>query len=670
MTDLEGKTLGRYELLQLTGRGGMADVYLGYDPNFDRDVAIKIFKREDEDLLRRFLREARLMASLSNTHLMPVYDTGTSILDGVPTYYIVMPFMRGGTLRDRIRNSPLPLNESCQYLRNIADALDYMHQHGIIHRDIKASNILLDDAGNCYLADFGIARASNESTQMTTTGSVLGTVDYIAPELFETNIKANERSDFYSLGVLLYEMVTGHLPFTAENQIAVVAMHVNKQPPSPREYIPNLPLPVERVMLRALEKRPERRYASAAELADAFCRAITAPVTAETYIVNQNDVAALPTRRMYQQSQPMPAVTGAFPTSQQYVQQNYSSTGNYPAAPVYPPPYQNGGGPDPDERKQSGLGTALVIILLLAIIGSTAYFLLRSQLGTSSVQTPTPTAAPNLAATAQSASATAQQQKNATSTVTSIGTATAKAKAQTNATATANARNAANTAHANATATAKAQANATATANANATATPGVIQTAVAGNPVYQDALNNANNGATQGAQWDSSTGTPPVQNCVFQADGYHVIGTIGQAFQICHEAAKAFNDFAVQVNISIQQGSAGGVLFRLNGNGGYLFEVDATGRYSVVKSTDFTSGNMTALQDWTNSSAVKTGTQENQLQLIAKGGTLLFYVNGTFLKAITDTTFSSGVIGFAASAGNNGGAVNVVCSNLNIYGV
>ncbi len=668
MTDLEGKTLGRYELLQLTGRGGMADVYLGYDPNFDRDVAIKIFKREDEELLRRFLREARLMASLSNAHLMPVYDTGTSLLDGVPTYYIVMPFMQGGTLRDRIRNSPLPLDLSCQYLKNIADALDYMHQHGIIHRDIKASNILLDDAGNCYLADFGIARASNESTQMTTTGSVLGTVDYIAPELFETNIKANERSDFYSLGVLLYEMVTGHLPFTAENQIAVVAMHVNKQPPSPREYIRNLPIPVERVILRALEKRPEMRYASAKELADAFCRAISAPVTAETYIVNQNDVAALPTRRMYQQSQPLPAVTNAFPVSQQqYVERNYSSTGNYAAAPpVYPPPYQNGGG-DPYVRKQSRLGTTLVIILLLLIIGSTVYFLLRSQLAAPAAQTPRPTATPNLVATSQSASSTVQQQKNATSTVTAGGTATARAQA--NATATASAKNAASTAHANATATARA--NATATANANATATPGVIQTAVAGTAVYQDELNNASNGDTVAAQWDSSTGTPPVPNCMFQSDGYHVVGTVGQgqAFQICHEAAKSFNDLTVQVNISIQQGSAGGVLFRLNGNGGYLFEVDNTGRYSIVKSSDFSNGNTTALQDWTNSSAVKTGTQENTLQLIAKGNMLLFYVNGTFLKSVSDSTFSGGSIGFAASASGTGGAVNIACSNLSVYG-
>ena len=299
-----------------------------------------------------------------------------------------------------------------------------------------------------------------------------------------------------------------------------------------------------------------------------------------------------------------------------------------------------------------------MIILLLAIIGSTVYFLLRSQMAPST-QTPHATATPNLVATSRSASSTAQQQKNATSTVTGAGTAMAKAQA--NATATANAKNAASSAHANATATARA--NATATADANAKATPGVIQTAVAGNAVYQDALNNATNGDTQAAQWDSSA------NCVFQQDGYHIVGMGGQPFQLCHEAAKSFNDLTVQANISIQQGSSGGVLFRITGVGGYLFDVDTTGRYRISRSSNFATGGITALQDWTNNSAIKTGTQENTLQLIAKGGQLLFYANGTFLKSMNDGTFSAGTIGFAAGASSNGGMVNVVCSNLSVYG-
>src|ERR1700738_3500780 len=228
MPGLEGRTLGRYELRHLIGTGGMADVYEGYDAHFDRVVAVKVFKREDEEMLRRFIREARLMASFHNPHLVQVYDTGSSQGNGDARYYIVMPFMEGGTLRARIRRSPLPLAHACRNLRDIANALDYIHHQGIIHRDIKSSNVLLDAHGRCYLSDFGIARTSTDATQLTSTGNILGTVDYVAPELFEPHHKADVLSDLYSLGVLLFEMVTGQLPFRGDTQIVVVAMHVSK----------------------------------------------------------------------------------------------------------------------------------------------------------------------------------------------------------------------------------------------------------------------------------------------------------------------------------------------------------------------------------------------------------------------------------------------------------
>src|SRR5439155_2857191 len=274
MPGLEGKTLGRYELDQVVGKGGMADVYKGYDSHFDRTVAVKVFKREDEDMLRRFVREARLMASFHNEHLVPIYDAGQYLADYETRYYIVMPFMEGGTLRTPIRQSPLCLDEACRVLKDIADALDYIHQQGIVHRDIKASNVLLDGQGRCYLSDFGIARISTDATQLTSTGNVLGTVDYVAPELFEVNRRADARSDLYSLGVLLFEMVTGQLPFAAENQIALVAMHMHKRPPSPRSISPDVSPQVERVIFKALEKKPEQRYGSATELAETFCSAV------------------------------------------------------------------------------------------------------------------------------------------------------------------------------------------------------------------------------------------------------------------------------------------------------------------------------------------------------------------------------------------------------------
>lgn len=276
MVGLAGKTLDRYVLGQRIGKGGMADVYLGYDPYFQRAVAIKIFKQDNDEMLQRFMREARIMAALHHPHLMPIYDTGESEVDGMTRYYIVMPFIDGGTLGTRIRHSTLSPEEASKYLLDIASALDYIHQHGIIHRDIKSTNVLLSTDDLCYLSDLGVARLLNDYT-MTSTGNVLGTVDYIAPELFVGNNKADALSDIYSLGILLFEMVTGQRPFAAENQVALASMHVNDTPPLARTLVATISPAVERVLLESLEKDPDRRFPTATALADAFYRATKMP---------------------------------------------------------------------------------------------------------------------------------------------------------------------------------------------------------------------------------------------------------------------------------------------------------------------------------------------------------------------------------------------------------
>ena len=378
MAGLEGRVLDRYELRQLAGRGGMADVYRGFDTKFQRDVAVKVFKREDEDLLRRFIREARLMASLHNSHLMPVFDTGVDDVDGIPYYYIVMPYMDGGTLRTRIRRGPLPLSDVCRYLREIADALDYIHRKGIIHRDIKASNVLLDADGNSYLADFGIARSDSDATQLTTTGNVLGTVDYVAPELFEPDYKADARSDFYSLGVLLYEMVTGRLPFSAENQIAVVTMHMTKQPPLPSSIVQNISPQVERVILRSLDKNPDLRYASATAFADAFCQAVNAPKVAST--------TGTPATPVWQEDVPVQSVPLVLPGITPVVPQQTSTrrTTRVINEPMYRPPASRstqGLRPPPSPmRTRTRVVTVIALIVLLAVIGPIIYVLLGNSL--------------------------------------------------------------------------------------------------------------------------------------------------------------------------------------------------------------------------------------------------------------------------------------------------
>lgn len=680
MADLEGRTLDRYKLEELMGRGGMADVYLAYDPHFERQVAVKVFKREDEDLLRRFVREAQMMASLSNPHLMPVYDSGSSKLDGVNIYYIVMPFMDGGTLRARTRKQPLTLKQCCTYTREIASALDYVHSQGIIHRDIKASNVLLDADGRCYLADFGIARTATESTQLTSTGNVLGTVDYIAPELFESDHRADEKSDLYSFGVLLYEMVTGHLPFTAENMIAVVTMHINNPPPSPRKYVPELSPLVERVLLRALEKQPEMRYANASDLAEAFCRATTTRQTRKIAAVEPpTEITPRSNTTLPTAISPVPVVSSvpkaakaspyppqvtrstgyqeALPGRQNLSTQVPLQNSEYGPAPIQVAPYPSN--PRKNTHGPTGFVAALVIIALLAVIGATVFVVVGGGGGLYQVVTPTPTATPDLAATSSVASATAlQQSQNSTS--------TAQAKAV-NATATAHAEATATaTAHIQATATA--QAKATAAVIAHATATAAVIVTATSGTPAYSDPLTDGTSQNVVAAQWDNGSG------CVFHSDGYYVTTNFTSSLKGCHEAGKQFQDFAAQVDMVIQKGHSGGLFFRmstdpLGGFSGYLFELDNQGNYKISASSDFSLNTATVLRDWTASSAIKMGTVKNRLQVIAKGGALYFYVNGTFLSGnpITDSTYSSGDIGFLASS-NKGDDANVIYSNLSIY--
>ena len=662
MVDLEGKNLGRYKLQQLIGRGGMADVYQGYDPRFERDVAIKVFKRQDEEMLRRFIREARMMAVLHNSHLMPVYDTGEDRVEGFPQYYIVMPLMAGGTLRARIRRSPLPLAEVCQDLNDIADALDYIHSQGIIHRDIKASNVLLDNNGRCYLSDFGIARTSTDATQLTSTGNVLGTVDYVAPELFEPHHKADVLSDLYSLGILLFEMVTGQLPFRGDTQIVVVAMHMSKPPPLPRTFVPDIPPQVERVMLRALEKNPGLRYQSAIELADAFCRSVSGRQTqdlhdAETPVWGESAAAARTVRvepLILPSSPAHPPVAQPSPAPQ--FAENYPYTPGIQQAQAYPTQRQQ---QTPPERKRGRIVAVLALVLLLIVAIPIIYVGVTRTSGNTSVLA-TSTTASNVATPTANLTATAH-----------VNGATATAQAVTNATATAQAR---------ATATVQAVKNATATAivaptatvQAQITATAGVIQTATSGTPSYTDTLTNANNPVTLNAKWDTDT-----THCVFNADGYHVMqnaSALSGTLKGCIETGNTYTNLALSVDVTIASGHTGGVFFRVNNQqlggayAGYLFEIDTQGNYKISHSDNFNLGD-TALQDWTASQALKSGTNvKNILALRANGNTLDFYANNVFLKELNDATFATGNIAFLATTITGGANADVIYTNLHVF--
>jgi len=268
---LAGQQIGQYKIIEVIGEGGMATVYRAHQGVVGRHVALKVLPRaisEESTFLRRFQHEARVIARLEHRSILPVYDYGEA--DGIP--FIVMRLLEGGTLRRKLSRGPLNIELIGHILEQVAEALDYAHSRGVLHRDLKPSNILLDDRNNAYLTDFGIAKILGEASKITGEG-VIGTPSYMSPEQCQGK-PLQPVSDIYSLGVILYEMLTGHTPYEAETPLAVMYMHVRDPIPSLRQHDPELPPALERVIARALAKQPTRRYQTAVELAYDFNRAV------------------------------------------------------------------------------------------------------------------------------------------------------------------------------------------------------------------------------------------------------------------------------------------------------------------------------------------------------------------------------------------------------------
>jgi serine/threonine-protein kinase len=254
---------GRYRIERKLGAGGMADVYLAEDQELGRRVAIKILNgrhANDDQFIERFRREAKNAAALNHPNIVSIYDRGNA----EDTYYIAMEFLDGRTLKELIiGRGAAPINVAIEYARQILSALRFAHRHGIVHRDIKPHNVLVDGEGRVKVTDFGIARAG--TSQMTETGSIVGTAHYLSPEQAKGG-EVDPRSDLYSLGIVLYELLTGKTPFDGETPVEIAMKHLSTPPKPPSQLRPDIPRELDMVVMRALAKNPDERYQSADEM--------------------------------------------------------------------------------------------------------------------------------------------------------------------------------------------------------------------------------------------------------------------------------------------------------------------------------------------------------------------------------------------------------------------
>jgi serine/threonine protein kinase len=279
MSSILGTTVGQYQIEELLGQGGMATVYKAYHPALDRYVAIKLMDAalgNERDFIERFRREARVIARLDNSHIVPVFDSDEH--RGQP--YMVLKFIDGQTLRDRLKASPLTKFEVQKIVNAVGDGLQYAHNRGVLHRDIKPSNVLVGNDGRIYITDFGLARILENASSLTG-DMIVGTPHYMSPEQAVNAETLDEGTDIYSFGVMIYEMVTGCLPFDADTAFSIIEDHMYKEPPVPTSVKSDVPEEVGQVILKSLAKKRGERYAKVSDLVNAFKKAWSPNTTQE-----------------------------------------------------------------------------------------------------------------------------------------------------------------------------------------------------------------------------------------------------------------------------------------------------------------------------------------------------------------------------------------------------
>lgn len=400
---LVGQQIGQYKILSRIGQGGMAEVYKGIHLILNRHVAIKVLGRHletDPKVTARFQREAQAVATLRHPNIVQIYDFGRH--EG--GYYMVMEYVEGTDLRveleqRRREGAPFSPQQIVHVAEQLASALDYAHIEGVIHRDVKPGNVLLNTRGDAILSDFGLAMLRDRLSQVTM-GHAFGTPEYIAPEQAMDSRAATPQSDIYSLGGILYEMITGELPFEADSAISLALKHINEEPPSLRGFVPDLPVAVENVVLKALAKEPQQRYHSGEALVAALRQAWSDEDVEETLVVASG---------RDQTPVPMPVSTPRPDGETPAVEPEPSTSAPVAAGPVSPPPAPPDDEPaSPFWKRPWFLPVMIVCVLLGILLGLLAVrnrAASRFGLGATASPTPTwtmtPTVEPTATATVQ-----------------------------------------------------------------------------------------------------------------------------------------------------------------------------------------------------------------------------------------------------------------------------
>lgn len=617
MTNHIGQQIGNYRLVHLLGRGGFADTYLGDHLYLGTQAAIKIYQAQLAQTDQgRFYSEVAIIAGLKHPNILRVLEYA---VDG-NTPYLVIEYAPSGNLRQRhLKGIPLSPAVIVPYLKQVAAALQHAHNQMLVHGDLKPENMLVGANNEILLGDFGIAVIAQ---------AVAGTITYMAPE----QIRGNPRpaSDQYALGVVIYEWLCGLPPFTGMDR-EVALQHERTQPPSLRERVPGISPDVEQVVLTALTKDPQRRFASIQAFANAFALANQMPGTANG-VQGPYSLSPYPeSQPAYVSPPPVPAgLQEAFPASATPPGQEdpYTPSTPYVAPQTGTQPSSTPTGPQGQKKaRRLSIGILILLIAVVVLIAGSGLIYYTAVYRPNQLH----------------------------------AQATATAVAQVTGTAHANATSTAQTI--NATSTAVAQV--TAQAQATQTALQSIYTQATSGNPNLNDPLS-----AQDSFGWDEINYTPS-GDCAFNGGAYHSSSPAAY-FVICYAENSNFSNFAYQVQLTITKGHFGGIAFHGNSANftAYLFRIGTDGSYLLEKIAQ--SGNQTNHTTLTSGTSPVITTGNNQPNLVAvvvQGNKIYLYVNKQYVDSASDSTYQSGQIGVYSEGDTAGGSGSeAVFSHLQVW--